>query len=114
MVSVREEVSDWMVLLLCKSQKKIMSSSRVVIVKSNQFLLVNVHLAAKLAPYSMGCSISSILGRKVLFLATKTGTPFHFFLPKVAFFNPFRFWHDRSFYIRPRDLPPVETQGPRL
>ena len=42
---------------------------------------------------------SSIFGRRVLFLAAKTGTPFHFFLLKVewgAVFGPFRFWHDRS------------------
>ena len=42
---------------------------------------------------------SSVFGRRVLFLAAKTGTPFHFFLPKVewgAIFGPFRFWHDRS------------------
>ena len=41
---------------------------------------------------------SSIFGRRVLFLAAKTGTPFHFFLLKVewgAVFGPFRFWHDR-------------------
>ena len=40
---------------------------------------------------------SSIFGRRVLFLAAKTGTPFHFFLLKVewgAIFGPFRFWHD--------------------
>ena len=40
---------------------------------------------------------SSVFGRRVLFLAAKTGTPFHFFLPKVewgAIFGPFRFWHD--------------------
>ena len=42
---------------------------------------------------------SSIFGRRVLFLAAKTGTPFHFFLLKVewgAIFGPFRFWHDRT------------------
>ena len=41
--------------------------------------------------------IISIFGRRVLFLAAKTGTPFHFFLLKVewgAIFGPFRFWHD--------------------
>ena len=41
---------------------------------------------------------SSIFGRRVPFLAAKTGTPFHFFLLKVewgAIFGPFRFWHDR-------------------
>ena len=40
---------------------------------------------------------SSIFGRRVLFLAAKTGTPFHFFLLKVewgAIFGPFRFWYD--------------------
>ena len=42
---------------------------------------------------------SSIFGRRVLFLAAKTGTPFHFFLLKVewgAIFGPFRFWHDKT------------------
>ena len=42
---------------------------------------------------------SSIFGRGVLFLAAKTGTPFHFFLLKVvwgAIFCPFHFWHDST------------------
>ena len=45
---------------------------------------------------------SSIFGRRVLFLAAKTGTPFHFFLLKVewgAIFGPFRFWHDRPLLL---------------
>ena len=64
---------------------------------------------------------SSIFGRRVLFLAAKTGTPFHFFLLKVewgAVFGPFRFWHDRTlpvaenFRIKNREPVSQEIMSP--
>ena len=88
--------NNWLVLLLCKSQKDVFSCKLSCHCKKQEYL------AAKLAHFPWAvlfCLLasSSIFGRRVLFLAAKTGTTFHFFLLKVewgAVFSPFRFWHE--------------------